>query len=146
MKIDDIMNEWTKDTVIDNTSLDKESLKIPILHSKWLFILSKERQKLKSIHIKRQRLSKTLGEYYRGELNNPEDLEELKREPWPKTTINSLIQQYTDADSDMIDLNLKMAYQQEIVDVIDAIMKEINSRQWNIRNAIEWRKFENGVG
>ena len=64
----------------------------------------------------------------------------------PKTTINSLIQQYTDADSDMIDLNLKMAYQQEIVDVIDAIMKEINSRQWNIRNAIEWRKFENGVG
>ena len=46
----------------------------------------------------------------------------------------------------MIDLNLKMAYQQEIVDVIDAIMKEINSRQWNIRNAIEWRKFENGVG
>ena len=91
-------------------------------------------------------MSRVLGEYYRGELNNPEDLEELKREPWPKTTINSLIQQYTDADSDMIDLNLKMAYQQEIVDVIDAIMKEINSRQWNIRNAIEWRKFENGVG
>ena len=42
------MEEWTKDTVIDNTSLDKESLKIPNLHSKWLIILSKERQKLKT--------------------------------------------------------------------------------------------------
>jgi hypothetical protein len=30
------MNEWTNDTVMDNTSLDKESLKIPTLHSKWL--------------------------------------------------------------------------------------------------------------
>lgn len=146
MKIENIMEEWTKDTVIDNTSLDKESLKIPNLHSKWLIILSKERQKLKSIHIKRQRLSKTLGEYYRGELNNTDELIEMKREPWPKTTIQSLIQQYIDADTDMIELNLRMAYQQETVDVLDEIMKAINGRQWNIRNAIEWRKFENAVG
>lgn len=147
MKIEDIMNEWTKDTVMDNTSLDKESLKIPTLHSKWLRILSTERQKLRSIHIKRQTLTKVLGEYFRGELNNPEDLEEIKREPWlGKSIIKSEMQHYVDADSDMIELNLKMAYQQESVDVLDSIMKELNSRQWNIRNAIEWRKFENGVG
>tara|TARA_R110002124_G_scaffold88556_1_gene227179 strand:- start:5707 stop:6129 length:423 start_codon:yes stop_codon:yes gene_type:complete len=140
------MEEWTKDTIMDNTSLDKESLKIPNLHSKWLIVLSKERQKLKSIYIKRQSLNKVLGEYYRGELNNPEDLEELKREPYPKTVINSLLQQHIDADDEMIKTNLKMAYQQETVDVLDEIMKAINSRQWNIRNAIEWRKFENAVG
>ncbi len=140
------MNEWTNDTVMDNTSLDKESLKIPTLHSKWLRILSTERQKLRSIHIKRQTLTKVLGEYYRGELNNPEDLEEIKRKPCPKTVIKSEMQHHVDADTDMIELNLKMAYQQESVDVLDSIMKEINSRQWNIRNAIEWRKFENGVG
>ena len=146
MKIENIMEEWTKDTIMDNTSLDKESLKIPNLHSKWLIILSKERQKLKSIYIKRQSLNKVLGEYYRGELNNPEDLEELKREPYPKTVINSLLQQHIDADDEMIKTNLKMAYQQETVDVLDEIMKAINGRQWNIRNAIEWRKFENAVG
>ena len=146
MKIEDIMDEWSKDTVMDNTSLDKESLKIPNLHSKWLIVLSKERQKLKSIYIKRQSLNKVLGEYYRGELNNPEDLEELKREPYPKTVINSLLQQHIDADDEMIKTNLKMAYQQETVDVLDEIMKAINGRQWNIRNAIEWRKFENAVG
>ena len=146
MKIEDIMEEWSKDTVMDNTSLDKESLKIPNLHSKWLIVLSKERQKLKSIYIKRQSLNKVLGEYYRGELNNPEDLEELKREPYPKTVINSLLQQHIDADDEMIKTNLKMAYQQETVDVLDEIMKAINGRQWNIRNAIEWRKFENAVG
>jgi|TARA_R110000851_G_scaffold62971_1_gene144215 hypothetical protein len=140
------MEEWTKDTIMDNTSLDKESLKIPNLHSKWLIVLSKERQKLKSIYIKRQSLNKVLGEYYRGELNNPEDLEELKREPYPKTVINSLLQQHIDADDEMIKTNLKMAYQQETVDVLDEIMKAINGRQWNIRNAIEWRKFENAVG
>ena len=46
----------------------------------------------------------------------------------------------------MIQTNLRMSYQQETVDVLDEIMKAINSRQWNIRNAIEWRKFENAVG
>ena len=111
-----------------------------------MIILSRERQKLKSIHIKRQSLNKLLGEYYKGELNNPEDLEELKREPYPKTVINSLLQQHIDADDEMIKTNLKMAYQQETVDVLDEIMKAINGRQWNIRNAIEWRKFENAVG
>ena len=147
MKIEDIMEEWSKDTVMDNTSLDKESLKIPNLHSKWLIILSRERQKLKSIHIKRQSLNKLLGEYYKGELNNPEDLEEIKRDPFEKkAVINSLLQQHIDADDEMIQTNLRMAYQQETVDVLDEIMKAINSRQWNIRNAIEWRKFENAVG
>ena len=140
------MNEWTKDVVMDPTTLDKESLKIPTLHAKWLRILSAERQKLKSIHIKKQRLVKILGEYYRGELNNTEDLVEINREAWPKIVIQSLIPQHTDADPAMIELNLKMAMQQECVDVLDAIMKEINSRQWTIRNAIEWRKFENAIG
>ncbi len=145
MNIENIMDLWSEDVKMDNVDLDTESLKIPNLHAKWLNILTKERQKLRRLTIKKQQLSKTLAEYYRGELNNPEDLAIIKREPYLKTVLKAEINTYVDTDSDMIELNLRVSYQQEIVDVVEEIMKAINGRQWNIRNAIEWRKFSNGA-
>ena len=139
------MDLWSEDVKMDNVDLDTESLKIPNLHAKWLNILTKERQKLRRLTIKKQQLSKTLGEYYRGELNNPEELAEIKREPYLKTVLKSEIHTYVDTDSDMIELNLRVSYQQEVVDVVEEIMKAVNGRQWNIRNAIEWRKFSNAA-
>lgn len=145
MNIENIMDLWSEDVKMDNVDLDTESLKIPNLHAKWLNILTKERQKLRRLTIKKQQLSKTLAEYYRGELNNPEELAEIKREPYLKTVLKSEIHTYVDTDSDMIELNLRVSYQQEVVDVVEEIMKAINGRQWNIRNAIEWRKFSNAA-
>ena len=43
----------------------------------------------------------------------------------------------------MIELNLKIVYQQEVVDVLDEILKSINNRNWIIRNAVEWHKLTN---
>jgi hypothetical protein len=145
VNIENIMDLWSEDVKMDNVDLDTESLKIPNLHAKWLNILTKERQKLRRLTIKKQQLSKTLAEYYRGELNNPEELAEIKREPYLKTVLKSEIHTYVDTDSDMIELNLRVSYQQEVVDVVEEIMKAINGRQWNIRNAIEWRKFSNAA-
>ena len=64
MNIEDIMDLWSEDVKIDNIDLDTESLKIPNLHAKWLNILTKERQKLRSLTLKKQRLAKTLGEFF----------------------------------------------------------------------------------
>ena len=144
MNIEDIMDLWSEDVKIDNIDLDTESLKIPNLHAKWLNILTKERQKLRSLTLKKQRLAKTLGEYYRGEMSEQE-LKDLGREPYLKTVLKADIHSYVDTDSDMIKLNLRASYQQEVVDVVEEIMKAVNGRQWNIRNAIEWRKFSNGA-
>ena len=145
MNIEDIMDLWSEDVKIDNIDLDTESLKIPNLHAKWLNILTKERQKLRSLTLKKQRLAKTLGEYYRGEMSEQE-LKDLGREPYLKTVLKADIHSYVDTDNDMIKLNLRASYQQEVVDVVEEIMKAVNGRQWNIRNAIEWRKFSNGAG
>ena len=38
MTIDEINDEWTKDSNIDRTELGEESLKIPQLHNKYLKI------------------------------------------------------------------------------------------------------------
>ena len=146
MNIENIMEMWSEDVKMDNVDLDTESLKIPNLHAKWLNILTKERQKLRRLTIKKQQLSKLLSEYYSGDLNNPDGLSQINREAWQKKVLKSEIHTYVDSDTDMIEVNLRVSYQQETVDVVEEIMKAINGRQWNIRNAIEWRKFSNGAG
>ena len=144
MNIENMMEIWSEDVKMDNLDLDTESLKIPNLHAKWLNILTKERQKLRRLTVKKQQLAKTLGEYYRGEMSEQE-LKDLGREPYLKTVLKADIHSYVDTDNDMIKLNLRASYQQEVVDVVEEIMKAVNGRQWNIRNAIEWRKFSNGA-
>jgi hypothetical protein len=50
-----------------------------------------------------------------------------------------------DSDKDLSDLQSKIEYQQEKVDYLESILKGIAQRHWVIRNAIEWRKFTNGI-
>jgi predicted transcriptional regulator len=78
-----------------------------------------------------------------GDLNNPEDLEDLKREPWSRTVIKQDIPQYIEGDDDMIALVTKMVYQEEVVSLLEDILKMINNRGFQIKNAIEWRKLTN---
>ena len=42
MKLEEILESWSKDSKIDNTELDKESLKIPSLHNKYLKMYTSE--------------------------------------------------------------------------------------------------------
>lgn len=143
MKIQDIIDMWTKDSKIDDVELDRESLGIPTLHSKYLKLYYDEKLKLKKYKIQYKKLAKVLAEYYRGDLNNPEDLKELQRDPWVKTVIRQDIPQYIEGDNQMIDLVTRMVYQEDVVLLLEDILKMINNRGFQIKNAIEWRKLTN---
>lgn len=143
MKIEDIVDSWRADAVVDDTELDRAALNVPILHAKYLNILSIERLKLRSLKLKQKEMTRLLGEYYRGDLNNPEDLADIGREPWPKTVLKQDLLQYVEADVDMIKLTTRLALQQETVDVCEEILKSINSRGYTIKNAIDWRRLTN---
>tara|TARA_B100002019_G_scaffold78816_1_gene68055 strand:+ start:702 stop:1142 length:441 start_codon:yes stop_codon:yes gene_type:complete len=141
MKLDEIVTLWTTDSKIDDIDLDNESLKVPILHAKYLKHMYNEKLKLKSLMLKKKTLSKRLSEYYKGDLNNPEDLKEINREPWPKTVLRQDLNTYIESDTDMIALLTKIAYQEEVVLLLEDILKMINNRGFQIKNAIEWRKL-----
>jgi hypothetical protein len=143
MKIEDIISLWRNDVKIDDIELDREALNVPILHAKYLSILSQERLKLRSFKIKRAEVNRKLSDYYRGDLNNPADLEEIGREPWPKSVLKQELVSYVEADDEMIKLTTRMALQQETVDVCEEILKAINSRGYVIKNAIDWRRLTN---
>ena len=143
MNIEDIMDKWVEDAKIDDVDLDRESLSVPNLHAKYLKILYSEKLKLRKFVLQKKTLVKVLTEYYKGDLNNPEDLEEIRREPWSRTILKQDINSYVESDEEMIKLLTKIAYQEEVVSLLEDIMKNINNRTFHIKNAIEWRKLTN---
>jgi len=144
LKIDDVVGMWQKDCKIDETELSLESLNVPALHAKYLKIYSTQRLKLRSLNLKKKELKVKLGDYYKGDLNNPEDLKEIGREPWPKKVLKQDLYDYVEGDVDMIALNTKIVYQEEFVDVLTEIVKNINGRGYVIKNSIDFLKFSMG--
>jgi radical SAM superfamily enzyme len=52
---------------------------------------------------------------------------------------------YLDGDQDMIKVNLQLGVQEEKVEVLDSIIKTIGNRGFQLKNYIDWKKFENGL-
>jgi hypothetical protein len=142
-----IINEWSNDVAIDRNELALESLNIPKLHSKYLTMFSNARLKLRSLSSKRKILNCDLREYYLGNANDENDtslLEKLQREPIRYKVLKQDVQSYIDSDNVMIQLNMKVAMQEEIVDVLEEIMKSINTRNFIIKNSIDFMRLELG--
>jgi hypothetical protein len=144
MKINELIDEWKKDTRIDDLNLDSESLKVPSLHSKYMGHLSESRMELRQLRIQRRLLVKDLFEYYHGDLNNPEDLERISREPYVKKLMKNDVMSYVEADREVMRMDAKMEMQSELVDTLLEIMKSINNRGYSLKNAIDWRRLTTG--
>ena len=144
MKINELIDEWKKDTRIDDLNLDSESLKVPSLHSKYMGHLSESRMELRQLRIQRRLLVKDLFEYYHGDLNNTEDLERIGREPYVKKLMKNDVMSYVEADREVMRMDAKIEMQSELVDTLLEIMKSINNRGYSLKNAIDWRRLTTG--
>jgi len=143
MDISSIKQLVAEDMPIDDTELDIESMAIPQLHSKYLNIYMDEKLLLQKINSDYYRLKKMKWEYYTGKLDQ-DQLDEYGWEPFQLKILKQDIDLYMDSDEDLQKLINKQTYQKEKINYLDAILKSVNNRQWNIKGAIEWRKFING--
>ena len=143
--IDSLMEEWSKDCVMDELEPGKELVRIPNLHAKYLRILSHHNLIVKKIMADYNRLKRIKWEYYSGDLNNQEDLEEYGFEPLHKKILRQDIPTYIDSDEQLNNLLIKKILHQEIVDVCTSILKELHSRTFQIKSYIEWVKYTGGA-
>jgi hypothetical protein len=144
MKLEEIQNEWEKDAVIDRTELGEESIKIPKLHSKYYKWFSRERLQLVKLQEDSKILKKAKYDYYSGLLDQ-EDLEERGWEAIQLRILKSDIPMHIDSDKDITVHNLKIAYSKEKVEFVEAIIRTLNIRSYQINNAIQWEKFKVGT-
>ena len=143
MKIEDIMEMWTKDSSIDETELATESSNIPVLHNKYPKIFMAERIKLFSAKAELKKKRRVLLEYYLGELDQ-EELKELGRDQFYKKLLKNEVDLYVDSDDALTEHSLRVSVQEEKVNYLEAILRQINNRGFQIKNAIDWNRFITG--
>jgi len=144
MKLEEISQEWIKDAKIDTTELDIESIKIPQLHSKYLKIYFEERRRLKALEFQNKEMYLNKYEYYNGRLSD-EELKNLNWEPFMKRLMKNEVDLYLESDKDIIGNNMRIVNQKEKLDMLEEILKNLNQRNFQIKNAIDWKKFTQGV-
>ena len=141
MNLDKIQEMWQKDSVIDPDNLHDESLKIPQLHSKYYTIyntttLLREKAKDSFNRVKLERYN-----YYTGKA----PAEVYVEEPFPyKVREKDAIQRYLDADDKLTTIDLKIRYYDVMLKFLEEVIKTISSRTYQIKNAIDWHKFQAG--
>jgi len=140
MKLVELQEMVDIDLKIDDTELDMESSRTPQLHNKYLKIYTQCSLQLKKTRDERKSLYRDKWEYYTGKadssvyVDKPFDLKVLKAD----------VGMYIDADIEYQEITQKEEYIKTMVDYLERILKQITSRQWEIRNTIEWKKFLHG--
>ena len=143
MKLEDIQELWHKDREIDYTELGTESIRIPLIHDKYLKIFTDERIRLKGIEFELSKMVRTKTEYYSGKMSQ----EELERRGWEQylgRLLKNEIANYIESDDDVIKLKQQLVVLQEKVSYLDSVIRMINNRGFQIKNALDWLKFTNG--
>ena len=143
MNLDDIQCMWEKDSQLDKDNLHDESLKIPVLHAKYhelfnntLLLRKKAEQQRKNIRHERY-------EYFSGKA----DPDVYVENPFPKKIRDKeTMQKYLDADDKLSSVSLKIDYYDTMLVYIESILKQVSNRTYHIKNAIEFMRFNAGLG
>ena len=144
MKLEEIHELWAVDSQLDQLELDSTALSIAKMHHKYYQILSKEKLILKKIESDAKTLKIEKYEFYvdgptQSQINLGWKL------PAKGKIIRSDVGRYLDGDSDIIASNLRVAYQQEKINLLESIIKTISTLGWHVKAAIDFRRMQQGL-
>jgi len=145
MKLSDLQEMWAEDCKIDETNLGKESARVPILHAKYINLLSSTRLNLRKAESDYLNTRRKKYRYYRGEMSRDELTEEGWQQWQGAKPLKNEIDEFLQGDSDLLKLQDKVEYFKTVLYQLEQIIRSINSRTWDIKSSIEWSKFTNGL-
>jgi hypothetical protein len=137
---------WERDSVIDPTKLDEASRQAPILHSKYLQLLSTAKLQIKKVEHEQKILLKDKWLYYNGKMDR-ERLDQLGWNPDPFNGLKILkgeLDYYYNSDTEIQRSEERILYFKTIIEVLTDIIDSIKWRHQTIRNMISWKQFEAG--
>ena len=144
MNIEQLQEAWDIDCQIDDNYLGETTTATPKLHAKYLKILVNVKLKHTKLSSDYNILRKNKFRYYRGELARDE-LIELNWEQWQGVKpLKNEMEEFLDGDYDLNKITIKCAYIKNMIEALESILNQIKSRDWQIRNAIQWKQFVAG--
>ena len=141
MNLEKIQEMWERDANIYPDNLHNESLKIPQLHSKYYTVYNtisllreKARESYNRIRLERHN-------YYTGKA----PAEVYAEDPFPyKVREKDAVQRHMEADEKLNVIDMKIKYYDVTLKFLEEIIRNISGRTYQIKNAIDWQKFQSG--
>jgi|TARA_B100000085_G_scaffold266506_1_gene275260 hypothetical protein len=141
--LESIQEMWEKDSKIDPDNLHEESIKIPSLHAKYHELYNTITLLYKKAEQQKRNIRHQKYEYFSGKA----DPEVYLENPFPKKIRDKdTMQKYLDTDEKVSEVSLKVEYYIVMLNYIESILKQLANRTYQIKNAIEWHRFQAGFG
>ena len=146
IELEKILEEWREDCTIDNVRLDETSRNTPLLHAKYLELLSQSKLRLKRAELKQKSLLKDKWLWYNGKMSQ----EEVAEKNWDPDPFNGLkimkgdMDHYYDSDPEIQKSEELIEYWKTVVATLTEIVDTIKWRHQTIGNIIKWKQFESG--
>ena len=141
MNLEQIQEMWEKDSKIVPDNLHDESLKIPQLHSKYYTLYNTITQMREKARTQYSKVRLERYNYYTGKAT----AEVYAEEPFPyKVREKDAIQRHLEADDKMNKIDMKIKYYDIMLKFLEEVIRAVSNRTYQIKNAIEWNKFQAG--
>ena len=148
-RFDKLKEDWAEDSHVDfqfknkqySADLAQVALDIPFIHNKYLNHYTDISQIKTSLEFEVRKLVKEKREYYGGEA----DARVYAEKPFGNSIKTSeKMKVYLESDDEIINLEAKIKYLDQMLYWLDQVMKQISNRGFQVKSAIEWEKFING--
>jgi len=132
MTLEDLKKQVARDVKIDEANLDRTAVNIPMLYVKYLDLLHKSQLKCAKLKGDYDLIYRQKFLHYRNDHNvifkNRGEIEIM-----------------IDGDGELQESRMKLDYEKRKAEYLETVLKIISGLSFNIRDAIEWRKFQAGA-
>ena len=134
--LDELQASWSEDCLFNELDLGSESLGVARLHQKYHIFYNKYKLVLEDLRAQYKSLRKFKWLYYNGKGKDNDgkyfDLQVLKGD----------INIFLESDEDLTKMSLKISYFETCINYIENILKMSNNRGFQVKNAIDAKRYE----
>jgi hypothetical protein len=145
MNIEQLQDMWEADCEIDDNYLGEHATKTPKLHAKYVKLLVGVKLKHTKLQSDYNMLRKAKFRYYRGELGR-EELQDLGWSQWQGVKpLKNEMDEFLTGDEDLNTMKVKIEYLETMIYLLESILGQLKSRDWQIKTHVEWKRFLAGM-
>ena len=142
MNIDELKAMVAVDSKINPEDLDAESLHTSVLHGRYMSIMLDEGVNLRRLKGEMAKLRRELWAYYTG---TADDHVYYRKGEFNVRLLKADVEKYIESDEEYLALKDKIDVSEEVVKFLEGVIRNINGRNYAIKNSIDWQRFKNGL-
>lgn len=141
MKINELQKMIEIDSKLDISNLDNNSLETASLQAKYYNLFANMTRDKRVIQDELDKMKLFKFKYYKGQC----EAEVYKEKPFHETLTNAQAEAHVNADPEVQKLDRRLYLLDIKLELVKDMKKSLESRQWQIRNAIEFLKYKAGI-